>query len=70
MLVYADRVRKITPSDWPEDLTISDSTLGNISHYIIKSDKSKAYYSMKKNPWEELCNTFWEIVKEKILTSN
>lgn len=67
---YADRVRKMTPSDWPEDLTISDSTLGNISHYIIKSDKSKAYYSMKKNPWEELCNTFWDIVKEKILTSD
>ena len=67
---YADRVRKITPSDWPEDLTISDSTLGNISHYIFISDKNKAYYSMKKNPWEELCNTFWEIVKEKILTSD
>ena len=67
---YADWVRKITPSDWPKDLTIGDSTMSNFSHYIFRSDKDKAYYSMKKNPWEELCNTFWEIVKEKILTSD
>ena len=60
----------MTPSDWPEDLTIGDSTLSNFSHYVLNTDRDKAYYSMKNNPWKELCNTFWEIVKEKILTSN
>lgn len=67
---YAERAKKMTPSDWPEDLDISDSTLANFSHYVLKVDRHKAYYSMKKNPWKELCNTFWEIVKEKILTSD
>ena len=67
---YADRARKMTPSDWPEDLTIGDSTLSNFSHYVINTDRDKAYFSMKKNPWKELCETFWEIVKEKILTSD
>ena len=67
---FAERVRKMTPSDWPEDLTIGDSTLSNFSHYVLNTDRNKAYYTMKKNPWGELCKTFWEIVKEKILTSN
>ena len=67
---FAERAKKMTPSDWPEDLTIGDSTLSNFSHYVLNTDRDKAYYSMKNNPWKELCNTFWEIVKEKILTSD
>ena len=67
---FASRVYRITPSGWPEDLTIGDSTLSNFSHYVKYNDRDKAYYNMNKNPWESLCNAFWDIVKTNLLTND
>lgn len=66
---FAKWARTFTPEDWPEDLTISESTLRNFSHYVEYSDREEAYYDMESNPWKVLCDTFWEIVKMTILTS-
>lgn len=65
---FPDLVRKITPSDWPHNLLISDTTLSNFSHYLDYCDRGEAYYDMKNNPWEDLCMTFWDIVEYEILT--
>lgn len=67
---FMERVKKSTPDDWPEELRIGETTLGNFSHYVEYSDRVEAYYDMENNPWEELCNTFWEILKMKILTGD
>ena len=66
---FADWAKKVTPSGWPEDLTVGESTLSNFSHYVEYDDREKFYYSMRNNPWAMLCGTFWEIVKMQILTN-
>ena len=33
-------------------------------------DRREAYYDMDSNPWEELCNMFWEVVRQHILTKS
>lgn len=65
---FADWMRTITPKGWPQQLMISDSTLSNFSHYVSDDDRDEAYYDMEDNPWEELCNTFWDIMQYEILT--
>jgi hypothetical protein len=58
------------PTDWPEKLKINDSTLSTISRYIKADDRELAYYEMEDNPFNEMCNEFWNILSEQILTSN
>ena len=58
----------VTPQEWPEMLEIAETTLSNFSHYLKEDDRDKAYFSMKHNPWANLCDTFWEILEGQILT--
>ena len=51
-------------------MTISKATLSNFAHYIDRDDRQEAYYDMENNPWEELCNVFWKITEQLILTSD
>ena len=67
---FADWAKKVTPSGWPEDQTIGESTLSNFSHYVEYDDRERVYYSMRNNPWAMLCGKFWEIVKMQILTND
>ena len=67
MTDFTDYVLKITPACWPEDLRIGQRTLSNYSRCVEYEDRFEAYYDMDNNPWEELCNTFWEILKQQIL---
>ena len=65
---FFDLAVVITPEGWPPSLTISKSTLNNFSHYVTYPDCDEAYYDMTNNPWEDLCDTFWEILEQQILT--
>lgn len=67
---FADMAVIITPEGWPSSLTITKSTLNNFSHYVAYPDSEEAYYDMDNCPWEDLCNTFWEILEQQILTKN
>ena len=57
----------ITPAQWPEELCIGDSTMGNFSRLYDYSDRLEAYYDMENNPQKDLCNTFWDILESQIM---
>ena len=57
----------ITPAQWPAELCIGDSTMGNFSRLYDYSDRLEAYYDMENNPQEDLCNTFWDILESQIM---
>ena len=59
---------EIAPDDLPEKLRMCENTMKNFSREIKKSDRGEAYYSMKHNPQGLLCDTFWSIIQETILT--
>lgn len=65
---FADFAREITPDDWPQKLRIGENTSKNFGREITDDDRGEAYYDMRQNPQKELCDTFWEIVKNMILT--
>lgn len=65
---FSDLAVVITPEGWPPSLMISKTTLNNFSHYVAYPDSEEAYYDMKCCPWEDLCDTFWEILEKQILT--
>ena len=67
---FASMVEMTVPRGWPASLTISKATLSNFAHYIDRDDRQEAYYDMENNPWEELCNVFWKITEQLILTSD
>jgi hypothetical protein len=60
----------IMPADWPLKLKMSMNTYKNFGREIDFNDKDEAYYDMENNPWEELCNVFWKITEQLILTSD
>lgn len=60
--------QEITPDDWPEELKIGKTTFNNFGKYVKFEDRYQAYYDMKDNPWKELCDTFWNITKPRLLT--
>ena len=57
-----------TPEDWPEELRIGLNTLSNFAHYVSYEDRREAYYDMENNPWDVLCDVFWKVVKQLLLT--
>ena len=65
---FTELAKNATPSWWPSELQISDRTLSNFARCVAYEDRFEAYYDMENNPWEELCDTFWNILKHEILT--
>ncbi len=61
---------EITPEDFPIRLKINVSTTKNFSREIRENDRGEVYYRMKCNRQKELCDTFWGILQETILTEN
>ena len=57
-----------TPEDWPEELRIGLNTLSNFAHYVSYEDRHEAYYDMDNNPWKGLCDEFWGVVRQLLLT--
>jgi len=68
--VFFDLVQQITPEDWPSDCRISSSTMSNYGRYVPYKHRDLCYYEMEDNPWRALCDAFWNIVQQQILTDN
>ena len=67
---FYELTSRIVPQGWPQELMASANTLSNFAHYVGYEDRQEAYYDMEHNPWRDLCNAFWEILEEQILTGN
>jgi hypothetical protein len=67
---FFDYAKEITPDNWPKRLRIGENTSKNFGREIDEEDRGEAYYDMVNNPQRELCDTFWKIVKNMILTEN
>lgn len=65
---FYEYATEITPDDMPQKLRISISTSKNFSREIDPGDRGEAYFDMEYNPLQELCDTFWDIVKRMVLT--
>ena len=61
---------KITPDELPKKLRICKNTIKNFGREVGEDDRGQAYYRMHCNPQKELCDTFWAIIQETILTAN
>ena len=62
---FADFAPKITPQNCQENLKIGQTTMTNFSKIIVED---KPYFEMKHNPFEEVCNTLWDIIIKQMLT--
>lgn len=61
-------VSEMALGDLPEALRMDKNTTKNFGREICDADREKAYYLMKHNPQADLCDAFWGIIKETILT--
>ena len=66
-LDFTNGVLGINMDSWPDDLKISERTLSNFARCVDYEDRYEAYYDMESNPWEELCDVYWDILKGQIL---
>jgi hypothetical protein len=67
---FVELAVEITPDGLPEKLRMREHTMKNFSREIQEQDRGKEYYRMKHNPQKQLCDTFWSIIQETILTEN
>ena len=67
-LSFIDLALEISPDNLPEKLKMHKNTTKNFGREISEADRGEVYYRMKRNPQKELCDTFWNIIKETILT--
>lgn len=61
---------KCTPAEWEDNIRIGETTMSNIGRYISYEDRDEAYYDMKNNPFEDLCDKFWDILAHEILNTD
>lgn len=61
---------EITPEGLPLKLRFGENTRKNMGREICGVDRGEVYYRMKRNPQKQLCDTFWDIVKDTILTQD
>ena len=61
---------EITPESMPLKLRFGENTRKNMGREICEADRGEVYYRMKRNPQKQLCDTFWDIVKDTILTQD
>ena len=54
------------PLDWPEKIAITDYVFKNLRRDSQIEDYDETYYEMKNNPHRELCDAFWEVIKQLI----
>ncbi len=59
---------KITPEEMPDKLRMHSSTIKNFGREIDEADRGEMYYNMKNNPQKQICDTFWSIIQETVLT--
>ena len=67
---FLSLANKITPEGLPLKLRFDENTRKNLGREICEADRGEVYYRMKRNPQRELCDTFWNIIQDTILTHN
>ena len=55
---FTEYANKFTPADWPEELKIG-KVMTNVSKKI---DTNELYYDLENNPYETVCDEFWNII--------
>jgi hypothetical protein len=60
----------IAPDDLPLKLRFRPTATKNFGREILEMDRGEVYYKMRSNPQKQICDTFWDIVKNTILTQN
>lgn len=55
---FTEYAKKFTPNDFPEELKIG-KVMTNVSKKI---DTNELYYDMKNNPYETVCDEFWNTI--------
>lgn len=55
---FTEYAKKFTPNDFPEKLKIG-KIMTNVSKKI---DTNELYYDMKNNPYETVCDEFWNTI--------
>lgn len=55
---FTEYAKKFTPDDFPEDLKIG-KVMTNVSKII---DVNELYYKMEYNPFETVCDNFWNVI--------
>jgi hypothetical protein len=61
-------VSEMALGDLPEALRMDKNTTKNFGREICDDEREKAYYLIKHNSQADLCDAFWGIIKETILT--
>lgn len=56
------------PPGWPKRLAINENVFKNMRRDFPKSDAGEAYFEMENNPQKRLCDTFWDILQQYLLT--
>ena len=67
---FYDFALSFTPDDWPDELRIGSTTFSNLTRKVNYEDRSEAYYDMDNNPWNELCEKYWALVLNGLLTKD
>ena len=67
---FYDFAVSFTPDDWPDELRIGSTTFSNLARKVNYEDRSEAYYDMDNNPWDELCEKYWALVLNGLLTKD
>ena len=57
-----------TPEDWPERLLLNENVIKNFSKGVQNGYGEEAYYELDENPLQDFCDTFWDCVKEHLLS--
>lgn len=65
---FVDIANGMIPEDFSDDLRLNENTVKNFSRKIMSTDRKKPYYQMNKNPQMVLCETFWGIIQDTVLT--
>ena len=56
------------PKDWPARLWINENVIKNFSKGVQNGYGEEAYYELDENPLQDFCDTFWDCVKEHLLS--
>ena len=64
---FYNYAQDITPDEMPLKMRLKTDTSKNFGKILTDEDRAEAYYDMRHNPQQELCDTLWDIVKQMIL---
>lgn len=62
---FYEYAKEIVPDNMPKSKTIAKHTMSNYTRVMGTREKDEAYYEMTDNPYEDLCNTFWDIIRKQ-----